>query len=1221
MRITITFLLVALFVATKAQYTLTDDDVVVVDGVIDEYTGTATEIIIPETLDGQTVYTVGRSAFADKSLTSVIMANSIVHLETSAFQRNELTHVTLSESLTEIDWYVFRENQIESIELPVTLELLDRGAFQGNALTEVSIPANLTEIGPDAFDENLITSINFHDAVTTIGNGAFSDNELSSVTIPNSVTTIGTAAFARNNISTLDLGNAVESIGVSAFQTNSLTSVIFPNSLREIGNQAFGSNDGLGSFVLPINPDPSFVNWERSNGTFVAGGATVNEVEVAYTAKFVYTLTDDDVEVEDGIITSCTRPPYVDIIIPDILDGQEITGIGNGVFHGDRLESVVFPDALTTVGDQAFLSNNLTELNLPAGLTTIGERAFDGSRLTELTIPGNVLSIGRSAFSGNDIVDLTLPQGLIKIELNAFAYNEMEELNIPNTVTHIGSGAFYRNKLTSVTLPNSVLYIGINAFQDNELVSFDLPTPGHSGFVHWYDVDNNTYSGGSTVSNLEIDYSARTNYTLTDDDVVVEDGVIVSYSKTNEHFIIIPDELDGQAITEIGENAFEGNCLTGVVLPSGLEIIREYAFSDNDLITISLPYGVSRIETRAFGDNHIRNPVEFPTTMEYIASYIFRNNYGFDDYILPDSDSSTFIFWLQNSTPYNPTDTVRESATYRAIYSYVLTDDDVEVVDGVITSYVYDADRRYITIPTILDGQTVTGIGYLAFANKSLGHVVLPGTLERIERLAFFGNNLFELTIPENVIYIGGGAFNNNSIGILDGQTCRCMIYARSEQGIDSTTVVSYADSWPWLDVLPGQILHIGDDAFRETEISRVVLPDSLRTIGNYAFYFNQLNNEMIIPEKVSRIGSEAFRSNDIPGVVLPDSLEYIGASAFQYNEITEVIMPHTVTYLGWSAFANNRITNLSLSENLKVINREAFANNLIPAVTLPDAIEQVNSSAFQTNRIEVLTLTNNVGEIQSRAFAYNRITELILPDNGLALGNQAFLSNEIATLDLPLSVDLEGYGIFNDNAIVEINDLASDGIVYHQMNGVVDDQTIVSYGGTANEVDFIAAGVDTIAEESFSHNDLNGVTIPHSVYFIGERAFSSNDLTSIVLPTPSASNFLYWEDSDLNTYEAGSEVTDLYSSYAVILDDAVAVKPNVSGEVEIYPNPFDRKLKVEAKVAVKIEIYDAIGDLIYENNAPTNEHHINLDAFESGVYFMKTISKDGESFDKIVKE
>jgi len=154
------------------------------NGTITNYTGQGGDIIIPSTIDGIIITTIGDGAFSNKSLTSVVIPDSVTTIK---------------------DW-AFHDNQLTSVTIPNNITFIGNQAFQKNKLTSVNIPNNVTHIGIEAFNLNELTSVTIPDSITLIASGVFANNRLTSVSIPYSVTSIMNSAFNYNQLISITIG-------------------------------------------------------------------------------------------------------------------------------------------------------------------------------------------------------------------------------------------------------------------------------------------------------------------------------------------------------------------------------------------------------------------------------------------------------------------------------------------------------------------------------------------------------------------------------------------------------------------------------------------------------------------------------------------------------------------------------------------------------------------------------------------------------------------------------------------------------------------------------------------------------------------------------------------------------------------------------------------------------------------------------------------------------
>lgn len=294
--------------------------------------------------------------------------------------------------------------------------------------------------------------------------------------------------------------------------------------------------------------------------------------------------------------------------------------------------------------------------------------------------------------------------------------------------------------------------------------------------------------------------------------------------------------------------------------------------------------------------------------------------------------------------------------------------------------------------------------------------------------------------------------------------------------------------------------------AFRGmVSLRHIILPDSLKEIGEEAFYSVQLNYPLILPEGLTHIHKSAFMKAALD-LEMPYSLLYIGDYAFREMSsntmgCSTLRLSDNVKYIGKRAFYNARSFKGSfyLSANLEYLGVEAFCNcgsELTGDIVIPLGMTEIPVRAFYdmgfhngTN----LYLHDNIEVIGKGAFAGIKIKNpLVLPANLTILSDGAFsrCSLNLNNLVLPEGLIQIGSNAFSSNTITGTVEVP-DGI------------SLVEGGWEDTDIQKLIIGDNAlyVDESSFCNCPrLEYVHLGKNIEFIGGGAFADcGSLSTIV--------------------------------------------------------------------------------------------------------------------------
>jgi hypothetical protein len=439
------------------------------DGVtITDYPTSATgALVIPDSLDGRIVTSIGTSAFSNcTSLTSITIPDSVTSIGNSAFQScSSLTSIIIPDSVTSIGTYVFYQcgsltdvslnsasanlqsagyhfhNYVTSINIPEnTLQIANYAFYGCYNVTSVTIPDSVTSIGSQAFQScSSLTSITIPDSVTSIGSYAFqSCSSLTSITIPDSVTSIGSYAFQScSSLTSATIGNSVTSIGDETFyQCSSLTSITIPDSVTSIGYDAFYQCSSLVAITFEGAP-PAF-NIDTLTNTssepilyYKSYPEAYNVYKETYNLPLVY-LGPPNIQVQpQGAIASLAETINLSVAATDV-QGSTLTyqWMRNGVDLSEKTAASLSITSLTatdTGSYQVKVSNSEgTTTSEAAAVTIVASQLYSQEQFDSALSSGfnlGVQSVSNNAqayglYTSAELIDLRPGSSQLQIDNN-----------------------------------------------------------------------------------------------------------------------------------------------------------------------------------------------------------------------------------------------------------------------------------------------------------------------------------------------------------------------------------------------------------------------------------------------------------------------------------------------------------------------------------------------------------------------------------------------------------------------------------------------------------------------------------------------------------------------------------------------------------------------------------------------------------------------------------
>lgn len=263
---------------------------------ITEYIGTSEHVLIPDTIDGLPVTALGHRAFYEKTVTTVVVPDSVTEIGAACFSGdNYLVSLKLPDGLKRLPPASLEScMRLYDFDLPQSLEKIYSSVFEFNYyLTHLTLPSSLTEIEQQNFiglyglqsltlaEDNAAFKLDETNGLLMTADGTrllhcFSDIvPAEEIILPEGVKTVDPFAFHYDyDVKRIVLPEGVETIGAMAFaMCPNLTEIVIPASVTDIG--ALDGLDGRTGIIsykrnVIVTPEGSPAwNWAVETGATV----------------------------------------------------------------------------------------------------------------------------------------------------------------------------------------------------------------------------------------------------------------------------------------------------------------------------------------------------------------------------------------------------------------------------------------------------------------------------------------------------------------------------------------------------------------------------------------------------------------------------------------------------------------------------------------------------------------------------------------------------------------------------------------------------------------------------------------------------------------------------------------------------------------------------------------------------------------------------------------